>query len=157
MLRRLLNALPRAVIFPAVIETTNTVPFNPTEGKLCAAMGAAKADDVGCAARAAIESKLFAHDSNRRRLSRFESFRHIDRLPKPSHVLPGQSGGAGMDEIRVVNVWLKLISGHHCQAKLLFSLSREPYLISVVFWSALPPTRCLLSETARSAPAGLGV
>src|SRR5262245_30450449 len=74
VLRRLFNALSRAVIFPAVIETTNTIPFNPTDGKLRAAMSTAKADDIGRPARAAVKRKLFAHDFYGRRLSCFESF-----------------------------------------------------------------------------------
>src|SRR5262245_24910947 len=115
-------------------------------------MGTAKADDVGRAARTAVKRKLVVHYFYGRRLSRFESFRHVDRLPKLSHVPSSQRSGACMDEIRSVSFLCQWISGCHDQAKLPFSF--VPHIISEVFWSAHPPTPCLLSETARSAPAG---
>src|SRR5262245_43397385 len=119
-------------------------------------MGTAKADDVRRAARAAVKRKLGVHDFYGRRLSCFESFRHVDRLPKLSHVPPSQRGGAGMDEIRGVNFLCQWISAWHDEAKLPFSLFAS-HLISGVFWSAHPPSPCHLAETVRSALSGLGV
>src|SRR5262245_35115171 len=107
-------------------------------------MSAAKADDTGRAARTAVKRKLVVHNFYGHRLSRFESFRHVDRLPKLSHVPSSQRSGAGMDEIRGVSFLCQWISAWHDQAKLPFSLFCEPILFQEYF-GQLILQRCVFS------------
>src|SRR5439155_7766725 len=113
--RRLLHALPSAIVFPTMIKTADALLLNPTKRELRPTMGTPEVDDVRVPAFAPIKGKLFAHDLNRNRMARLELISHIDRMPKHSHVSPRQSTRAGMDKIRVVGHFDWLIRCNHHQ------------------------------------------
>ena len=96
---RLLRALTFRVETPAVIHAADRVAFDPPGGKLRAAVRAAKIHDVRRPAVPAVKGKALAHDLNGFGLSWWKLFRPINRMPKPSHKLAGESSGASGNEI----------------------------------------------------------
>ena len=72
VLGRDLNALPRAIVLPAVKTTTNLIALDPPRRKLHASMRATKRDQVWCSGFAAIECEVLAHDAERFRPTGFD-------------------------------------------------------------------------------------
>jgi hypothetical protein len=63
----LIGAFTPAVVFPAVIEATDAVAFDPADRKPSAPMRATRADDERRAALATVQGKILAHDTQRHR------------------------------------------------------------------------------------------
>src|SRR5262245_47268461 len=102
--RRLLDALSRAVVFPAMIKTANAILLDPADGKLRATVRAAEIDDVSRPALAAVKRKVLAHNANRHSVTGFQFARNINRLPEHSQIAPGQRARSGANEINAASV-----------------------------------------------------
>ena len=100
MLRRLLDTLTGAVVFPTVIEAADAVALHPTCRKLRAAMGTTKFDCINRPALTAIKREVFTHDPHGDRTGALDLLRQANRLPEHPHISSGQSSGTRMDEIR---------------------------------------------------------
>src|SRR5262249_9722563 len=102
VLGRLLDALARAVVFPAVVEAAQAVALHPAGRELRAPVRAARRHDVRCAALAAVEGEVLAHGADGLRLARREVAGQRHRLPETAQVAPGERAGPGVRPIGVV-------------------------------------------------------
>src|SRR6185503_3221322 len=95
--RRLLDALSRAVIFPAMIKTTYAFALDPAHRKLRSPVRAARANEVRRGAIAAIDREIFSKDSNRQRPANRKLMGAADRLPEHSQIASGQCSRTGVN------------------------------------------------------------
>src|SRR5580704_10122754 len=97
-LGRLIDALAAAVEFPAVIDATDAVLFDPAEMQRRAAMRTMVIDDLRLAGMAAIERKILAHDANGLGVACGQILAAIERVPElPHENTPGRAGARGGD------------------------------------------------------------
>src|SRR5262249_49881586 len=82
LLRRLLHALPRAIVLPAVIDAADAVLLDPAEVNRRAAMRTPVGDDLRLAGRAAVERIILAHDAHRLGLAGRQVLAAVDRVPE---------------------------------------------------------------------------
>src|SRR5205823_1301990 len=101
VLGRLLDALARAVVLPAVVEAANAVPLDPAGAELRPPVRAAGRYQVGVAALIAIERVVLTHDPDRFGVTGGEIGCHVDWLPEAPQVAPRQGAGASMHEVGV--------------------------------------------------------
>src|SRR5205085_3858316 len=99
LLGRLLDALPAALEFPAVIDAADVVAFDPAQMHLRAAMRAAVVDDLRMARLAAVEREILAHDADRFGMSRRQILGAMHRDPEAPHEAPHRRPRPGTRQI----------------------------------------------------------
>src|SRR4051794_35248401 len=67
-------------------------------------MGAAKSDAMRGAVLATVEGELLAHDFDRLGTPRRQIVEPHDRVPEPTHVLPGERVRSGVRVVRIVSL-----------------------------------------------------
>ena len=99
LLGRLLDALPGAVEFPAMIDAADIVALDPAQMHLRAAMRAAIGDHLRLAGCAAIKREILAHHADRFGVPLRQILRPHDRHPEAPHKRAHRRAGAGTGKV----------------------------------------------------------
>src|SRR6185369_3106059 len=98
-LSRLLDALARGIVLPAMVVAAQVIALYPGGRELCSSVGAAEGDDVRRALLPPIEGEVLSHDSDRLGSTGLDVPGSTDRLPEHAQVAAAQRAGPGMDEV----------------------------------------------------------
>src|SRR5206468_9132357 len=93
VLGRLLDALARAVEFPAVIEAADIVALDPAEVHQRAAVRAAVIKNLGAPRVAPIQGEVLSHDADRLRVPARQVFAAVHRDPELAHEFAARRAG----------------------------------------------------------------